>query len=476
MTALAMAALPPAERERLLATLTRAELDALPYTWAFWARPDQMPPPPLKHELLGTVAWRFWLLLAGRGAGKTRSAAEWVRDAVESGRRRSIGIIGPTADTLRRDIVEGESGLIRISPPWCQAVHEPSQRRIVWPNGAVAYLLSSEEPDRVRGPNLDGFWGDELTSWANAQACWDNLQFALRITGPKGDAPAGVISTTPKRHALLRAIMADPATAITHGCTFDNAANLDAGALAALERRYGGTSLGRQELMGELLEDAEGALWQRDQLDACRVHTLPEMRRIVVAVDPAGGSSKRSDETGIVACGVALDGRGYVLADASGRYTPDGWARAAVNLYRSLKADRIVAEQNYGGAMVEATIRAVDGAVPVKMVVASRGKQLRAEPVSALYEQRRVSHIGNLPELEDQMCGWNPAENGPSPDRVDALVWALTELMVEEQPRGMHVYSLFDGRLLYDANKEDADDGEYERRQSSGCFSIRSFH
>ncbi len=427
-----LALLPEEERRAALEGLSEAELAAILFHWPVWARADQIAPPPIRDEFLGTTAaWRIWLLLAGRGAGKTRSAAEWVRAAVEAGRRRSIGIIGPTADTLRRDVVEGESGLLRISPPWNRPAHEPSQRRIVWPNGATAYLLSSEEPDRVRGPNLDGFWGDELTSWAAPEACWDNLQFALRITGPKGDAPAGVISTTPKRHALLRSIIADPATVITRASTFDNRANLDAGALAALERKYGGTTIGRQELMGELLEDVEGALWVREHLDACRVQNLPEMKRIVVAIDPAGGASRKSDETGIVAAGIGTDGRGYVLADASGRYTPDGWARAAVALYRSLKADRIVAEQNFGGAMVEATVRAVEPNAPIRMVVASRGKALRAEPVSALYEQRRISHVAELPGLEDQMCGWNPAQNGPSPDRVDALVWAITDLMVD---------------------------------------------
>lgn len=412
-------------RAAVLAGLSRDAIAALPFNWPFWARPDQLPP-------LGD--WRTWLLLAGRGAGKTRSASEWVRDQVETGRRRAIGIVGPTADTLRRDVVQGESGILRISPPWCMPQHEPSQRRIVWPNGAVAHLLSSEEPDRIRGVNLDGFYGDELTSWSGAQDCWDNLQFALRITGPKGDAPAGVISTTPKRHALLKAIMADPSTVVTRARTMDNSANLDSRTLEYLERRYAGSRLGRQELDGELLEDVDGALWDRDMLDECRVHVLPEMRRIVVGVDPAGSSSRKSDETGIVAAGIGHDGRGYVLADASGRYSPDGWARAAVGLYRSLKADRIVAEQNYGGEMVEGTIRSVDWNVPVKMVHASRGKQVRAEPISALYEQRRVSHVGNLPGLEDQLCGWNPAENGPSPDRMDALVWALTDLMGEKQP------------------------------------------
>jgi phage terminase large subunit-like protein len=424
-----LAALPEDERRKALASLPAADLAALEYCWPVWGRADQMPPDLNLHPL-----WRTWLLLAGRGAGKTRSMCEWVRSEIESGRRRSIAVLGPTSDTVRRDIVQGPSGLLAVSPPSFAPVYEPSQRRVVYHNGAVVYLHTSEEPDRLRGGNYDGYAVDELTSLANPMPCWSNLQLACRITGPLGDPVRGVIATTPKRHSLLRMILADPSTVTTRAKTMDNSANLDAGTLAFLARTYGGTTLGRQELDGELLDDVEGALWGRDQLDACRVHILPEMRRIVVAIDPAGGASKTSDETGIVACGIGVDGRGYVLADASGRYTPDGWARAAVSLYRSLRADRIVAEQNYGGAMVEATIRAVDRAVPVKMVVASRGKQLRAEPISALYEQRRVSHVGNHPELEDQMCGWNPTESGPSPDRVDALVWALTELMGGRQP------------------------------------------
>ena len=424
--ATSLAAMPEIERRAVLEALSTEELAGLEYAWPVWARPDQLPP---------TNDWRTWLLLAGRGAGKTRSASEWVRDQVETGRRRSIGIIGPTADTLRRDVVQGESGLLRISPPWNMPIHEPSQRRIVWPNGAVAYLLSSEEPDRIRGPNLDGFYGDELTSWEHPQDCYDNLQFALRITGPKGDAPAGVISTTPKRHALLRAIMADPSTVITRAKTTDNAANLDSRTLEYLQRRYGGTTLGRQELDGELLDDIDGALWSRTMLDECRVEEMPgSFRRIVVAIDPAGSSSAKSDETGVIAAALSQDGRGYVIADASGRYSPNGWARAAVGLYHSLKADRIVAEANFGGAMVEATIRSVDPSVPVRMVTASRGKAVRAEPIVAFYEQRRIHHVGNFPALEDQLCGWDPNGSGSSPDRLDALVWCLTDLMTTKAP------------------------------------------
>lgn len=423
-----LAEMPDDDRRTALASLPPADLAALEYAWPVWARADQLAP---------SGDWRTWLLLGGRGSGKTRSASEWVRGEVESGRRRSIGIIGPTADTLRRDVVQGGSGLLDIAPPWCRPVHEPSQRRVVWPDGAVAHLLSSEEPDRIRGVNLDGFYGDELTSWANAQACWDNLQMALRIAGPKGDTPAGVVSTTPKRHALLRAVLADPATMVTRSRTFDNSANLDPSTLAYLQRRYGSTTLGRQELEAELLDEVDGALWTRAMLDECRTMTLPDMRRIVVAVDPAGGASRTSDETGIIAAGVGTDGRGYVLADASGRYSPDGWARAAAGLYRSLNADRIVAESNFGGQMVEATIRAVDRNLPVRMVHASRGKVVRAEPIVALYEQRRVSHVGTLPGLEDQLCGWDPTISGPSPDRLDALVWALTDLMGGPEPRAL---------------------------------------
>ena len=418
-----VALLGPEQRAAVLADLTGDNLNRLTFDWKFWARPDQIAPPP---------PWRTWLLLGGRGSGKTRSSAEWVRDEVENGRRRSIGIIGPTADTLRRDVVQGPSGLIEISPPWCKPVHEPSQRRVIWPNGAVAHLLSSEEPNRIRGPNLDGFWGDELTSWANAEDCWDNLQFALRISGPKGDAPAGVVSTTPKRHALLKTVLADPDTVVTRSRTFDNAANLDPRTLAYLQRRYGGTSIGRQELDAELLEDVDGALWNRTMLDSCRTDFVPDLRRLVVAIDPAGGAHRKSDETGIVAAGVGYGDRAFVLADASGKYSPDGWARTAVGLYHALHADLIVAESNFGGSMVESTIRTVDPNVPIRLVHASRGKAVRAEPVVSMYEQGRVHHVGLFPTLEDQLCGWDPNVNGPSPDRLDALVWAITDLMLNK--------------------------------------------
>lgn len=444
MTSLAalLGSLPDPERRAALSKLSPSELAALEFAWPVWARPDQLPP---------DGPWRTWLQLGGRGSGKTRSAAEWVRAEVEGGRRQSVGIIGPTSDTLRRDVVQGGSGLLAVSPPWFQPTYEPSQRRLVWPNGAVAHLFSSEEPDRLRGPSLDGFWGDELTSWAAPGDCWSNLQFALRVSGPDGTPPAGVVSTTPKRHALLKALMADKATAVTRSRTFDNAANLDAHTLAYLQARYAGTTLGRQELDAELLEDVDGALWTRDMLESCRVEasTSRAMKRIVVAIDPSGGSNKGNAETGIIVAGVGQDGHGYILRDLSGRHTPERWAYHAVTAYRDHSADRIVAERNFGGEMVEGTIRAAAANVPVRMVQASRGKAVRAEPVVALFEQRRVHMAGNFPELEDQLCGWDPMGGGPSPDRLDAMVWALTELLLQE-------VSSYDSSMKWVGSLEDA--------------------
>ncbi len=416
-----LAGLSECQRRKVLTGMAPEELQALEHAWPLWARPDQLPPP---------GDWRTWLLLGGRGSGKTRSSAEATRAEVEAGRRRAIGLIGPTADTLRRDQA---AALLAISPPWCLASHEPSQRRITWPNGAVAYLLSSEEPDRIRGLNLDWAWCDELTSWAYPEEVWSNLQMALRVSGPTGADPAAVVSTTPKRHPLLKRIMAAPSTVTTRSRTFDNAANLSAATIAHLRETYGGTTLGRQELDAEILEDIEGALWNRDLLDANRIQPRDDMacKRIVVAIDPAGGSKRTNDQTGIIVAGRGADGHGYILSDLSGRFSPERWARRAIDAYHSYNADRIVVESNFGGEMVVATIRAIDPNVPVKTLHASRGKQVRAEPVVALYEQGRVHHVGNFPELEDQLCGWEPASSSSSPDRLDALVWALTELMLD---------------------------------------------
>jgi phage terminase large subunit-like protein len=427
-TARTLAQLTPDARHAVLADLSSDELAALEYEWRFWARPDQLPPDPSLWPL-----WRCWLMLAGRGAGKTRSAAEYIRAMVEAGRHRLIGIVGPTADAIRRDMIEGSSGLLAIAPPWFRPEYEPSTRRVRWPqNGAIAYLLSSEEPDRLRGLNLDLVWADELSSWSNQQATYDMLQLALRINGPKGDPPRVVISTTPKPGPLLKEIIAAPTTVLTRARTRDNAANLSPGALKYYLDRYDGTTLGRQELDGEILDAAEGALWTRPMLDRCRVTAAPEtMTRVVVGVDPSGGSGDGNAECGIIVCGKGVDGHAYVLADVSGKYSPQGWARRTLDVYAQYGAGLIVAERNFGGDMVENTIR-MEGAARVKLVTASRGKMVRAEPVVTCYEQTppRVHHVGIFPDLEDQLCEWTPDGGGPSPDRLDALVWALTELVV----------------------------------------------
>lgn len=425
-TARRLAELLPEQRRELLEGFSSNDLAALEYHWAFWARPDQLPPP---------GEWRTWLLLGGRGAGKTRSAAEWVRAEVESGRRRNMGIIGPTADAVRRIMIEGPSGILAVCPPWCRPNYEPSTRKIVWPNGGTVYAFSAEEPDRLRGPNFDGHWSDEITSWANAADVWDMLMMALRIPGPQGHQPCGLVSTTPKNQALLRQIMEASSTVVTRARTSDNASNLDASTLAYLNDKYGGTRLGRQELDAELLADIEGALWKRELIDANRLgpdEMSDWLTRVVVAVDPPGGNARANAECGIVVCGCDPDGFYYVLADLSGRYSPEQWAVRAVSAYHDWGADRIVAERNFGGAMVESTIRAVDQNVAVRMVTASRGKAIRAEPIVALYEQGRVHHVGEFSALEDQMCGWDPIANGPSPDRVDALVWAMTDLVTTQ--------------------------------------------
>jgi predicted phage terminase large subunit-like protein len=370
-----------------MASLSPEELAALEYRWEFWARPYQLPPP---------GDWRTWLLLGGRGSGKTRAAAEWVRAEMEVGRRLQMGIVAPTADSLRRICVEGPSGLLSVGPPSDRPQFESSTRRVVYANGGIVHLFSAEEPDRLRGPNLSGLWIDELTSMPSGGAeVWDMAQMALRIPGPLGHAPRAVVTTTPKMQALLKQIIAAPSTTVTRARTSDNASNLDASTLAYLREKYGGTRLGRQEMDAELLADLEGALWNR----------------------------------ALIVAALGADRHGYVLADLSGRLSPEQWARRVVEAHHGYKADKIVAEQNFGGAMVESTIRSIDSRVPIKMVVASRGKQIRAEPVASWYEQHRVHHVGEFPALEDQMTGWDPAESGPSPDRVDACVWALTELM-----------------------------------------------
>lgn len=407
--------LPEAERAAILATLTPKEAEALLYDWRFWARGNQLEPP---------GNWSVWLLLAGRGFGKTRTGAEYIRDQVERGAVRRIALVARTAADARDVLVEGEAGLLAVCPPWNRPAYYPSKRRLVWPNGAIATTYSGDKPDQLRGPAHDVAWADELASWRYAEA-WDNLMFGLRL-GPK---PRCVATTTPRPIPLIKGLMSDPAVHVTRGSTYDNRANLAPAFFQQIIRKYEGTRQGRQELNAEILDDVPGALWTRALLERGRVRSTPPLRRVVVGVDPQAGTAVGASETGIVVAGVGADGHGYVLDDLSVSASPSGWAEQAITGYHKYAADRLIGEANNGGDMVEATIRAVEATISFKKVYASRGKQTRAEPVAALYEQGRIHHVGMFAELEDQMCSWVPGDAN-SPDRMDALVWAVTDLML----------------------------------------------
>lgn len=431
-----LASLPEALRNEIIADLTTAQaLDVL-HDWPFWARPNQLPP---------SGEWRVWLLLAGRGFGKTRTGAELIRARVMARTARRLALVAPTAGDARDVMVEGESGILAISPPWERPRYEPSKRRVTWPNGAIATLFSADQPERLRGPQHDAAWCDELASWRYPEA-WDMLMFGLRL----GEDPRVVVTTTPRPTKLIRELLGDPTVVVTRGTTFENRANLAPVFLGQIVRRYQGTRLGRQELEAEFLEDVPGALWNRGVIEAARVYAVPELIRVVVAIDPAASSKEGADETGIIVAGKDENGCGWVLADASGRYQPTEWARTAISAYRTHNADRIVAEVNNGGDMVEATLRIIEPNAPFAAVRASRGKVTRAEPVAALYEQGRVRHLGVFSQLEDQMCAFTRDAHGDlasrsagdSPDRVDALVWALTDLLVEPMP-GEGIYETY---------------------------------
>lgn len=415
-----LAALAPDQLDTLLGDLTPEQQRAVLYDWRVWRRPKQATP---------TGGWRTWLILAGRGFGKTRTGAEFVREQVVAGTARHIALVGATAADCRDTMIEGESGLLSVFPPDQRPKYEPSKRRVTFYNGALASAYSADEPDRLRGPNHDLAWADELAAWRYVDA-WDQLMLGLRI----GEHPRVVVTTTPRPVEVIRRLVSthDGSVVVTRGSTYENVKNLAPAFMDEMLRRYEGTTLGRQELHAEVLDDLEGALWHRNQLDELRAVKAPDLKRIVVAVDPATTSKADSAETGIVVAGIGVDGKGYVLDDLSRRGSPGEWAHAVVVAYHRYNADRIVIEANQGGDMVRHTIATVDKNVPIKLVHASRGKRTRAEPVAALYEQGRVHHVGMFAQLEDQLCGWVP-DIGESPDRLDALVWALTELMIDGQ-------------------------------------------
>lgn len=428
----------PKLREELARALTREERAEFAYNWPFWARQAQLAP---------QGDWRVWLILAGRGFGKTRAGAEWVRMIAECTPSARIALVASSLSEARAVMVEGESGILACSPPHRRPHFESARSRLVFPNGAQAQIFSAGEPESLRGPQHSHAWCDEIGKWSlsgdAATRCWDNLLMGLRL----GSDPRITATTTPRNVTLLRRLLAGEAsgaTVVTRGKTKENAAHLPKRFIEAMHYEYNGTLLARQELDGELIDDIEGALFARELIESARVQDIPaNFTRIVVAVDPP--ASVTGDACGIVVTGLSEEGHGYVLADCSvEKASPERWAMAVVQAAQHWNADRVIAEANQGGAMVESVLRAADCMLPIKLVHATRSKSARAEPVAALYEMGRVKHARLFAQLEDQLCGLMPGGDyqgpGRSPDRADALVWALTELMLGRHRRPSVTY------------------------------------
>ena len=422
--------MPPQATDEFIASLSHNALMALPWLFEHWAHP---------HQLAPEGDWSTWVIMGGRGAGKTRAGSEWVRSMVEgatplsAGRAKRIALVGETYDQVRDVMIKGESGLLAVCPPDRRPDLQVSNKQLIWKNGAVAQMFSASDPDALRGPQFDAAWADELAKWKKASEAWEMLQLCLRL----GDNPRCVVTTTPRDVAAFKKILTDARTAVTTAPTKANRAYLASGYIERVEALLAGSSKIREELDGELVEGREGAFWSRGLLEKCRISEAPPLDRIVVAVDPAVTSGKSADECGIVVAGAQMQGspqdwRAFVLEDASVKGTATTWMERALQMLRKWEADRIVAEVNQGGDIVEDLLRTVDGGVPYKGVRATRGKVVRAEPIAALYERGRVFHVGGFAQLEDQMCAISGSgfHGRGSPDRADALVWALTELMV----------------------------------------------
>jgi len=424
--------LAPGEAEKMTLRLTPPLVDGFLEDFAVFAHAHQDPPLLARDG----CPWTTWLVLAGRGAGKTRLGAEWVRGLVHGeapyarAPHGSIALVGETEHDVREVMIDGPAGLLHTGPRDARSRWTPTRRRLEWRNGAVGYAFSAEDPEQLRGPQFDAAWCDELAKWHYADETFDMLQFGLRL----GRFPRQIVTTTPRPIALVKRLVEDPRTAVTRAATRANAAFLSPAFLSNVLKRYEGTRLGRQEIDGEIIEDRADALWTRAMIEAARVRAAPELRRIVVGVDPPGSSKPGADRCGIVAAGLSEDGIVYVLEDATvERAQPAEWAARAIALYRRHEADTLVAEVNQGGEMVRAVLRGVDAGVPVKTVHATRGKWLRAEPVAAAYAQARVKHVGAHPALEDEMADFSMEglSSGRSPDRLDAMVYAVTELIVK---------------------------------------------
>jgi phage terminase large subunit-like protein len=436
-----LAALDPERRAKVLKKLNATDAEELLHNWAFFARPEQLPP---------QGDWRTWVFMGGRGSGKTKAGAEWVRDEVKKGAKR-IALVGQTAADVREVMIDGESGLKNVC--WKldrdyrnnflgRPEYQPSRRRLVWANGAIAHAYSAEDPEQLRGPQHDLAWADEYAAWAQRQMTWDMLQFGLRLRRSNGGQPRQLMTTTPKPLKDLADLIKRADTILTHGSTYRNSAFLSSEFIDAVRSVYEGTRLGRQELEGELLMDIEGAFFSQRNFDENRLKSLadvPDLDRVVVSLDPSGARSNddgEADEIGIIVAGrkgSARDGKAFVLKDASMRGGPMDWAKVACNLYHAFNADCIVGEVNYGGAMVEATVKSYDPTVNFKEVRATRGKAIRAEPVSALYAKDRVAHVGYMNVLEDQMLRFTPDgyQGNNSPDHADALIWAISDLLLK---------------------------------------------
>ncbi len=408
--------------EALVEALTPEMQDRLPYEWRLWARPQQLPPT--------DADWLFWMLLAGRGYGKTRTSVEWGREQAHAMPGSHGAIVGATAADVR-DVMVKE--LIARSPPWEGCVYEPSKRRVSWANGSTATLYSAEEPNRLRGPQHHWALADELAAWAYVDEVWDMLMMTMRL----GERPRVVISTTPRPLPIIRRLMKDPGARVTTGSTYDNSANLSAAFIEAIKSRYDGTRLGQQEIYARVLDDVEGALWSHGLIDQHRRDMPPTLKRLVVAVDPSGSAKRTADEAGIVVAGIGdcpclgrVETHAFVLEDKTGRYSPRDMGTTAIAEYYKWKCDRLIGEDNFGGKLIEDVIHLIDPRVSYRAVHASRGKLVRAEPIAALYEQGKVHHVGMFKDLEDEMCQYAPLVSTESPGRLDAMVWAITDLML----------------------------------------------
>lgn len=429
----------------MINSLTDREAYDLQYEWrGFWARPSQLLPG-TAGAAIDRSDWRYWIPKAGRGWGKTRVGAETCREwANDPGAR--ILLVGATTSDVREVMIEGPSGLLSCYPPHERPIYNPSRHLITFPSGAIGMTRSADEPERLRGPQFTKFWVDELCAWSYVEQAWQQLAMGFRL---KSAALQGLITTTPKPIDLFKQLLKHPKSVVTHGTSHENKANLAEDWYKDVISPYEGTRIGRQEIYGEVLDDTEGALWTRDMIEACRVDSakVPEIVRIVVAVDPATTAKKTSDMTGIGVVGLGRDGHCYVYADYTLKATVGDWVRKVCWAWGAWKADRIVAEGNNGGDLVEHAIRGVSPLIPYRSVHASRGKMMRAEPVAALYEQRKVHHIigRDLKDLEEQMVSWVPGVTEKSPDRIDWLVWAIYDLVL--QPAEQHATAIYEDRV-----------------------------